>query len=38
LAGCTDAEVDAISHGNAERLFNHIIPSRVAERVRLAVA
>ena len=34
LKGCTDDEVELISHANAERLFKHPIPEALAARLR----
>jgi predicted TIM-barrel fold metal-dependent hydrolase len=33
LEGCTPDEIAAITHGNAERVYNHRIPKKLAEHV-----
>ena len=34
LEGCSEEEIAAITHGNAERVFRHQIPAELAERLR----
>jgi hypothetical protein len=35
LEGCDPAEIAAITHGNAERLYHHQIPADLAARLTI---